>query len=48
MLAEGTGSGPLDARAMMRAADSAMYRAKARGKGQTAFAEATDVQPMAT
>jgi GGDEF domain-containing protein len=33
---------------MMRAADSAMYRAKTRGKGQTAFAEATDMYPIAT
>jgi diguanylate cyclase (GGDEF)-like protein len=48
MLAEGAGSSPLDARTMMRAADSAMYRAKTRGKGQTAFAEAADMQPMAT
>jgi diguanylate cyclase (GGDEF)-like protein len=45
MLAEGTGGSPLDAQTLMRAADSAMYRAKTRGKGQTAFAEATDMQP---
>ncbi|WP_233809297.1 GGDEF domain-containing protein [Paraburkholderia sp. HP33-1] len=48
MLAQSTGSTPLDARTMMRAADSAMYRAKTRGKGQTAFAEATDMHPVAT
>jgi diguanylate cyclase (GGDEF)-like protein len=45
MLAEGTGGSPLDAQTLMRAADSAMYRAKTRGKGQTAFADATDTQP---
>jgi diguanylate cyclase (GGDEF)-like protein len=42
MLAESTGSGPLDARTLMRVADSAMYRAKSSGKGRTAFADATE------
>jgi diguanylate cyclase (GGDEF)-like protein len=44
MLAEGTGAIPLDARALMRAADSAMYRAKARGNGRTAFADAAGME----
>ena len=48
MLADGTGGGPLDARTLMRAADSAMYRAKSRGTGRTAFADAAEMQSMST
>lgn len=48
MVAKDPGSSAVDARTMMRAADSAMYRAKTRGKGQTAFAEAIDMQAVAT
>jgi diguanylate cyclase (GGDEF)-like protein len=47
MLAEGTGRARFDARTLMRAADSAMYRAKTRGKGQTAFADTAEMQPGA-
>ncbi|MBB5404746.1 diguanylate cyclase domain-containing protein [Paraburkholderia youngii] len=46
LLTEGTGGSSLDAQTLMRAADSAMYRAKTRGKGQTEFADATDMQPL--
>jgi diguanylate cyclase (GGDEF)-like protein len=45
MLAQATGAARLDARTAMRAADSAMYRAKTRGAGQTAFADAADMRP---
>ena len=48
LLDEGIGSSAPDARTMMRAADNAMYRAKMRGKGQTAFADASDLQPAGT
>ena len=44
MLASGTRAAPLDARTLMRSADSAMYRAKAYGKGQTAFADAAEME----
>jgi diguanylate cyclase (GGDEF)-like protein len=45
MLAERTEVNPLDARTLMRAADSAMYRAKTRGNGRTAFADTAEMQP---
>ncbi|MFP6561567.1 diguanylate cyclase [Paraburkholderia sp. B3] len=48
MLAEGTGDVPRDARTVMRAADGAMYRAKSRGNGQTAFADANLSMPVAS
>ncbi|HKT96856.1 MAG TPA: GGDEF domain-containing protein [Paraburkholderia sp.] len=38
MLAQEPGGAPLTARSLMRAADSAMYRAKSLGNGQTVFA----------
>jgi diguanylate cyclase (GGDEF)-like protein len=47
MLAHGSEPIPLDARTLMRAADSAMYRAKSRGRGQTAFADAGELRPLA-
>jgi len=44
MLPQGTQVDLLDARALMRAADSAMYRAKTCGKGRTVFADASYMQ----
>lgn len=44
MLAEGAGSASASSRTLMRAADSAMYLAKSRGNGQTAFAGAAGRQ----
>jgi diguanylate cyclase len=35
-----------DSAALMRAADRAMYRAKALGKGRTVFADSTDFEPV--
>jgi diguanylate cyclase (GGDEF)-like protein len=45
LLTEGTGSRSLDARTLMRAVDSAMYRAKSRGMGKTEFADTVGVMP---
>jgi diguanylate cyclase (GGDEF)-like protein len=47
LLDEGTGGAQLTARNLMRAADSAMYRAKSRGNGQTVFANAAEMMPAA-
>lgn len=50
MLAQTDGASPLaplTARTLMRAADSAMYRAKSRGSGQTVFAEAGEMRAVA-
>ena len=44
MLAQEAGEAPLTARTLMRAADSAMYRAKSCGNGQTVFAEAAEMR----
>jgi diguanylate cyclase (GGDEF)-like protein len=43
LLTEGTGSRSLDARTLMRAVDSAMYRAKSRGMGKTEFVDTVGV-----
>ena len=45
LLTEGTGSRSLDARTLMRAVDSAMYRAKSRGMGKTEFVDMVGVVP---
>ncbi|MFX1676754.1 GGDEF domain-containing protein [Paraburkholderia sp. A2WS-5] len=50
MLAQEAGASPLaplTARALMRAADGAMYRAKSRGSGQTVFAETDEMRAVA-
>ncbi len=45
LLTEGSGSRSLDARTLMRAVDSAMYRAKSRGMGKTEFVDTVGVAP---
>lgn len=45
MLVSGPLEAPLDIPMLLRQADSAMYRAKARGKGQTVFADETEFAP---
>lgn len=47
MLVQEPGGAPLTARTLMRAADSAMYRAKSRGNGQTVFADAAEMRAVA-
>ncbi len=47
MLSQGSGAAALNARTLMRAADSAMYRAKSLGSGQTVFADAAELHPGA-
>ncbi|WP_335930011.1 GGDEF domain-containing protein [Paraburkholderia pallida] len=47
MLSQGSRAGDLNARTLMRAADSAMYRAKSLGSGQTVFADAAELHPGA-